>query len=55
VRHRLNGGELVLPAEGHQQCARADGGVEALGQAAAGADIQVGAQIPAGACETVVP
>ena len=55
-------GQLVLAAEGHQHGARADGGVEPLGQALLAADVQVadhGFQLLAqtlrrqtGACQT---
>ena len=39
--HGLGGGELVRAAKGHEHRARADGGVEPLGQALLGADVEV--------------
>ena len=42
LHHGLNGGELIFSAEGHQHGARADGGVEPLGQTPLGAGVQVG-------------
>ena len=41
VHHGLNGRLLVFAAERHEPRARADGGVEPLGQAALGADVQI--------------
>ncbi len=41
-RHCLRGRALEFAAEGHQNAAGADGGVEALGKPPAGADIEIG-------------
>ena len=41
LHHRLDRGELMLTAEGHQHRTRADGGVKALRQSALRADIQI--------------
>ncbi len=43
--HGLNRGSLVLSAEGHQDSARTDGGIEALTETALGADIKVSCQL----------
>ena len=44
--HGLYGGELIFAAKGHQHRGRADGRIEPLGQAALGADVQIGGERP---------
>ena len=44
VGHSLNGRALILTAEGHQQGARTDGGVEGFGKTPLGAHVQIGGQ-----------
>ena len=45
LHHRLDRGQLVLSAEGHEHGTRADGGVEALGESALGANVQIGGEL----------
>ena len=42
MRHGLDGRALIPAAEGHEHRTGSDGGVEPLGKAAAGADVQIG-------------
>ena len=41
VHHRLGRGHLIFAAEGHEDGPRADGGIEAFGKPALGADVEI--------------